>query len=159
VKAETKIDRVSEDRTESKKVCVHCREVFDRRAALCPRDGTILIPELVQEKDPLIGTVFSDRYKIVSVMGQGSLSVVYLAKHQLIDRMMAVKVLRANLAADQHSLVRFEGEAHAASRLHHPNVVSVHDFGLTEAGQPYLVVDYVQGNNLAEIIKCAGCIE
>jgi len=119
----------------------------------------MLVPERIQEKDPLIGAILGDRYLIDSVLGKGSMGVVYLAKHQLIDRMIAVKVLRSELAADDDSLLRFQSEVRAASRLHHPNVVSVHDCGVTETGQPYLVMDYVQGNNIADIIKCAGCIE
>jgi serine/threonine protein kinase len=98
-----------------------------------------------------VGSRFADRYQILSVVGRGSMGVVYKARHELMGRLVAIKMLRGQLQVDEKSIKRFEREARAASRLDHPNVITVHDFGLTEHRQPYLVMDYVSGVTLYEI--------
>ena len=138
----------------TRRVCLACNREFTGIVTACPHDGTVLIP-LTQ--DQLIGTKLADRYEILSVIGHGGMGVVYKAKHELMDRVVAIKMLQAQLISDSMSVKRFQQEAKAASRLKHPNVITLYDFGVSATtGQPYLVMDYLQGVSLAEIIKREG---
>lgn len=105
------------------------------------------------DEELIVGSKFAERYQILSVVGRGSMGVVYKARHELMGRLVAIKMLRGKLQLDEKSIKRFEREARAASRLDHPNVIAVHDFGLTESRQPYLVMDYSSGVTLYEIQK------
>ena len=107
-------------------------------------------------EDLFIGCRFADRYHIIELVGKGSMGVVYKARHELMGRFVAIKMLRGQLQQDERSVKRFEREARAASRLDHPNVIIVHDFGLTEHRQPYLVMDFASGVTLYQIEKREG---
>jgi serine/threonine protein kinase len=102
------------------------------------------------EEDLEVGSRFADRFTILGVVGRGSMGIVYQARHELMGRTVAIKMLRGQLASDERSMRRFEREARAASRMDHPNLISVHDFGLSENRQPYLVMDFAQGCTLYE---------
>lgn len=107
------------------------------------------------ENDPLIGTLLEDRYRILSVVGRGGMGVVYRAKQEYMDRIVAVKMLQPQLVKDAITVKRFEQEAKSASRLMHPNIITLHDYGFV--GEiPYLVMDFVQGTSLSELIKSGG---
>ena len=110
----------------------------------------------VAEQDPLIGKVIGAKYQILSFLGRGGMSVVYMAKQHPINRIVALKMLLAHLSKNEGSVKRFLQEATAAGQLTHPNVVSVFDFGLTEDGQPYLVMDLVKGDSLSQIVASRG---
>ena len=80
--------------------------------------------------DPLLGMVIEGRYKIQSVIGQGSAGTVYRAVQELIGREVAVKVLHDYLVSDDEFIKRFKQEAKASSRLNHPNIITIYDFGV-----------------------------
>lgn len=107
-------------------------------------------------RDTLVGTKLADRYQIISVIGHGGMGVVYKARHELMDRIVAIKMLKPQLIMDAQSAQRFQQEAKAASRLSHANVITLFDFGMTATGQPYLVMDYLPGTSLADLIKQEG---
>lgn len=135
------------------KVCNQCQRTFEAVFKCCPYDGAELA-EFV--RDPLIGTIFADRYEIISRIGKGGMSVVYKARHIFLNRMVAIKVLKAQLASDVSNARRFRQEAEAASAIRHPNVITVFDFGLSTAGEPYLVMDFLEGQNLNHVIETEG---
>ncbi|HEY9871187.1 MAG TPA: serine/threonine-protein kinase [Candidatus Obscuribacterales bacterium] len=105
-----------------------------------------------------MGRTFADRYQIVALIGEGGFGVVYKARHTLIGRTVAIKVLHER-AADDASLRRFRLEAQAAAGLTHPNIVAVYDFGAEDASQLYLIMDYVEGTSLAELLYAEGHLE
>ncbi|MBS1990842.1 MAG: protein kinase [Cyanobacteria bacterium SZAS LIN-3] len=106
---------------------------------------------MVNEKpDPLLGQNFGEHYQILSVLGRGGMSVVYKAKHKLMDRIVAIKVLHGDV--DQTGTERFKHEAQTASALNHPNIVSVYEFGFID-GHAFLVMDCLEGENLNEILQ------
>jgi len=142
--------------TTSKKACLACGQEFATEAAVCPNDGTALVA-LCQED--LIGTTLADRYEILDIIGEGGMGAVYKARHLLMDRLVAIKMLHPHMVADQSNLKRFQREAKAASCLQHPNVIAVYDFGLTDKGQPYLVMDYLQGISLEDLLEKDGRVE
>ncbi len=146
--------------SEAVKFCMVCHQNFTGRMQSCPKDGTVLIStKPATQKDPFIGTILADKYEILSSCGKGGMGLVYKARQQLIDRIVAIKMLKADLADDKQNVARFQLEAKAASRLQHPNVITVHDFGVVEdTGQPYLVMDFMEGDSLADIIKKEGRI-
>lgn len=133
--------------------CVLCHREFDDTLAKCPFDGANLIAEI---HDPLLGTRLAEHYKIISVIGHGGMGVVYKAKHDSMDRFVAIKMLQAQHVRDGNAIRRFRQEAKAASRLSHPNVITIHDFGMSPNGQPYIVMDYIEGIGLDAIIKKDG---
>ncbi len=96
------------------------------------------------------------RYEFIAPIGQGGMSVVYKARHVLIGNLVAIKLLQGKLAHDQNSFKRFQLEAQAVSRLDHPNLIKIRDFGLLDGGYPFLVMDYVEGQTLAEVLKEQG---
>ncbi len=110
------------------------------------------------EKDPLVGTRLSDRYDILSVIGRGGMGVVYKGRHETMDRMVAIKMLHAHLVSDTEAIKRFHREAKAVSRVKHPHTVALYDFGITATGQPYIVMDFIDGYSLKRVIKEEGAL-
>lgn len=100
----------------------------------------------------LIGRVLAGRYEIIEEIGSGGMAVVYKAKCQLLNRFVAVKVLRPDLQNDEEFVRRFNVEAQAAASLTHPNIVSIYDVG-NEDGLHYIVMEYIEGKTLKEYIE------
>ena len=100
--------------------------------------------------DPLIGRTIGGRYRLIQRLGTGGMSSVYLARHVLIDRLMAIKTLRRDLATDPVQRDRFVREARAVNRINHENIVEISDFRETEDGLLYLVMEYLRGTALAQ---------
>lgn len=109
--------------------------------------------------DFLPGKVFEERYEIVSLIGSGGMGAVYKARQISVDRFVALKVLHPDLVADPISKKRFEHEAKAASTLMHPNLIVVHDFGFSKKGQPFIVMDYLEGPTLHDLIEKEGPLD
>ncbi len=129
--------------------CPECLAVFRSAFTFCPADGATLI-QCVEE--PLLGATIADRYVLQELIGEGAMGLVYRADHVRLPRPFAIKVLFGDLASDARMRLRFAQEASAACRLNHPNVVTVVDFGKSERGLLYLVMDYVDGETLSELI-------
>ncbi|CAN5620072.1 hypothetical protein BH10CYA1_BH10CYA1_57310 [soil metagenome] len=141
---------------EKRKKCPACSREFTGTLVVCKHDGTLLIPI---KEDLMIGTTLADKYRIESEIGRGGMSIVYKGRHELMDRMVAIKMLQAQLVNDQTSIKRFKQEAKAASCLTHTNVITVYDCDVSPGGQPYLVMDYLIGESLADIIKRENHVE
>ena len=101
------------------------------------------------------GQKISDRYQIIKAIGEGGMANVYLAYDTILDRDVAVKVLRGDLANDEKFVRRFQREALSASSLTHPNIVEVYDVG-EDHGMYYIVMEYVEGRHLKDLIKKRG---
>src|SRR6201999_1392207 len=93
------------------------------------RGGAGEVPPTIIATDPMIGRVLDGKYEIVSALGAGAMGAVYLARRVLIGDDVAVKVLHTKFAGDDTFVERFRREARAAAQLHHPNVVTIHDYG------------------------------
>ena len=127
--------------------CSRCNAIYRSDFPRCPIDGAAIDE---REDDPLIGATLGEHYVIEALVGEGAMGRVYRAHHaRLARRAFAVKVLIGDLASTLAMRLRFTQEAEAASGLDHPNVVRVTDFGRTEAGLLFIVMDYVEGATLA----------
>lgn len=135
------------------KLCLVCNFQFGDETDLCPKDLSKLVPV---GKDPLIGMLIQDRYRIESLVAKGSMGVIYKASQEAIGRPVAVKVMHGYLVNDEESMKRYQKEAKAASRLNHPNITTVYDFGVLASGQPYIVMDLLEGKALADILQQRG---
>ena len=105
----------------------------------------------IEEK--YIGTVINERYKIIKKIGVGGMGNVYLAEHEILRKKVAVKILHFEQSKRKDTLERFKREAIAASNMGQVNIVDVTDFGYTEEGNAYFVMEYIDGSSLAEIIR------
>lgn len=101
------------------------------------------------------GSKINDRYQIIKTLGEGGMANVYLAHDTILDRNVAVKVLRGDLANDEKFVRRFQREALSASSLSHPNIVEMYDVG-EDDGQYYIVMEYVNGKTLKQVLKQRG---
>jgi len=101
------------------------------------------------------GQKISDRYQIIKSIGEGGMANVYLAYDTILDRNVAIKVLRGDLANDEKFVRRFQREALAASSLSNPNIVEVYDVG-EDNGEYYIVMEYIEGKHLKQLIKKRG---
>jgi serine/threonine-protein kinase len=104
------------------------------------------------DPDPLIGTLLADRYRIFSLLGEGGMGRVYSGEHALMRKRVAVKVLHRELTQMPEVVARFEREAMAAANIDHPNIAAATDFGKLPNGSVFLVLEYVQGRGLRELI-------
>ncbi|MFN2593786.1 MAG: Stk1 family PASTA domain-containing Ser/Thr kinase [Actinomycetota bacterium] len=107
----------------------------------------------------LVGETFSNRYRLISRVAGGGMGEVYRGHDLLLDRAVAVKVLQPSLAVDPELVARFKAEARAAARLTHPNVVAVYDWGAEDEQTYYMVMEYVPGTDLRDLLVMRGCIE
>jgi eukaryotic-like serine/threonine-protein kinase len=100
----------------------------------------------------MIGTLLLNRYELLEKIGEGGMGIVYKAKCHLLNRFVAVKILKAELSGDEDFVARFKREATSAASLSHPNIVNVHDVG-EENHINFIVMEYVNGQTLKQIIK------
>lgn len=106
----------------------------------------------------MIGTVLSERYRLEAKLGSGGMSTVYLARDEVLDRPVAVKLMHQEMTEHQEQLERFNQEARAVAKLSNPNIVAVIDAG-EDGGRPYIVFEYVQGETLKQRISRVGALE
>ncbi len=139
------------------KVCPTCKAEFSSGEVFCPNDATRLstpsqmAPAPVAE-DPLIGTTLNGRYSILRRIGEGGMGIVYEAEHVLIEKRVALKVLRDDFSSRQDVVERFRQEAKSASRIGHENIVDISDFGETPSKQSYFVMEMLSGEDLANVL-------
>lgn len=134
------------------KICPNCRVRLSEDYTRCPYDGNEL------KEDAMIGSVFADRYEILALLGSGTSGAVYKARHRYMHKLVAIKIMHIELISDISLLKRFRQEAAAASSLNHKNIVNVIDFGLSPEGQSFMIMDYLGGNSLDELIAKEGCL-
>jgi serine/threonine protein kinase len=134
------------------KACPKCGTEYPDSTTLCPSDGVAL----EKTDDALLGQILAGKYRIDERLSEGGMGTVYRGTHVLMDKIVAVKVLRPSLAADEKIVARFSREARAASRISHPHALSVTDFGESEDGVVFLVMEYLSGSTLKDIIRESG---
>ncbi len=103
------------------------------------------------------GHMINERYQVIKMIGEGGMANVYLAHDTILDRDVAVKVLRGDLADDEKFVRRFQREAIAASSLSHPNIVEMYDVG-EDDGKYFIVMEYIEGQTLKSLIKKRGAL-
>lgn len=138
----------------TKKICTQCGTEFGPEQKFCPNDGSPLRVESTD--DPFIGQVIADRYHITALIGEGGMGRVYLAEHVRMGRKSALKVMSPALATTADAITRFNREASNASRINHPNVAAIYDFGETPDGLLYLAMEFVEGETLHALINRGG---
>ena len=129
--------------------CPKCDSRFRGDIATCPVDGT----ELVAPDDPFVGTVIAGRYLVEELLGAGGMGSVYRARHQFIGRDVALKFLDQSFTKNERLRKRFLGEARAANQINHEHIIDITDFGETEDGIVYLVMEYLEGHSLEDAIE------
>jgi len=112
----------------------------------------------VELVDPLIGRVLAERYRMLRKVGVGGMGSIYEAEHVALGRHVAVKILHAQYASDAEVVKRFRNEGRAASRIGHPNIVECLDFGRTAEGAPFLVMEFLEGRSLADVMVEEGAL-
>jgi len=100
--------------------------------------------------DPMLGKVVAGRYRLEARLGEGGMGVVYRARHVLIDRVVALKLIRPDLRGETHLRAWMLREARAANRVDHAHIIDIHDIGETEEGELYLVMEYLVGTALSQ---------
>jgi tRNA A-37 threonylcarbamoyl transferase component Bud32 len=146
-------------------LCATCRRGFEE-AGFCPFDGSPLTPATAadeavdlhrgprdSEYDKLVGQTLDGRYHLERKIGEGAMGVVFSARHAVIERPLAIKVLKREAMHDTATVRRFVQEAQAASRIGHPNIVDVTDFGTTPDGMTYSVMELVPGQTLGTALR------
>ena len=134
------------------KKCPRCGVEYPDATTLCPADGEALEKDV----DSLVGTTLAGKYRIDARLNEGGMGTVYRGTHVLMEKTVAVKVLRPSLAADEKIVARFSREARAASRISHPNALSVTDFGEDDSGHVFLVMEFLSGKTLKQVIREEG---
>src|SRR5712692_8297778 len=135
--------------------CPRCGRQFSNDVLVCPGDLTPLQADATLADvptDPLIGRTFEGKYRLDETLGAGGMGTVYRATHLLIDRPVALKVLSQRFVGDQTAQQRFRREARAAGRMQHPNAVTVTDFGATDDGYLYIVMELLEGRTLRDLL-------
>jgi serine/threonine-protein kinase len=136
-------------------VCPRCSAPCGETHSFCFACGGALEHDKERE-DPLLGRTLPGGYRVTHVVGIGGMGRVYCAEQVALGRTVAVKVVHPHLADDELAAARFLNEARTASRLSHPNSVAIFDFGRTEQGQPYIVMEYLRGRDLARVAHDEG---
>ena len=132
------------------KTCPSCGARYGAAQKFCPADGSVLRAD--DPQGDLVDAVIADRYHVSRRLGEGGMGVVYEAEHLRMGRTCAIKVLSRSLTRDADAIARFNREAANASRISHPNVCLVYDFGETGDGLIYLAMEYLDGGTLTEAL-------
>ncbi len=139
------------------KICPTCGAEYPANERFCPRDGTALRTQGASGAD-LVGSIIAERYHVIRKLGAGGMGTVYLAEHVKMGRKSAVKVMNPGMGQDADAISRFNREASNASRINHPNVAGIYDFGETPDGLIYLAMEYVEGESLTSVVAALGAL-
>jgi len=172
---EDALDRLLTELRGKHPFCPQCEMFLDTQAMFCAECGLPLsLPEAagahpyyethyqaslptvrLVNPDPLIGRVIEGKYELTALLGKGGMSVVYRARRVRIGDDVAVKILMGKFVKDDAALARFRREARAAAMLHHPNVITIHDFGETDDEQTpaFIVMEFVKGTPLRDLLS------
>ncbi len=132
-------------------ICWKCGETYDHTLEECPDDGSRLIPLNPDDlDDPMIGSLFDGRFRIVRKLGEGGMGSVYAARQIDFERTVALKVLKADYLRDENIRKRFMYEARTISNLRHPNALRLYDFGQAPPNSFYMVMELLEGESLAD---------
>jgi len=139
--------------------CPRCGSRYEHER-FCPEDGvpTEPLPAAGPPQDALIGTVVDGRYRVEQQIGEGGMGVVYRATHVSLNKALALKVLRGEMAKDAEVVQRFIQEAQAATSIGHENIIDISDFGRLPDGTVYFVMEFLNGQPLNDMIKRGGSI-
>ncbi|MCC6979196.1 MAG: protein kinase [Candidatus Melainabacteria bacterium] len=137
------------------KICPKCGMERLPTTTICPADGTVLKNFSADPGSPL--SSLSQNYEFLSELGRGGMAVVYKARNLKSQEIVAIKKLLAATLTET-AMLRFQQEAKAITSLRHPNIISVHEFGVADDGEPYMVMEYVEGSNLGELIREKGSL-
>ncbi len=123
--------------------------------------GTILdsASPFPTEADPIVGQLITGRYRVRGRIGEGGMGTVYLAIHEAIEKKVALKVLNREYSANREVVDRFKQEAVSASRIKHPNVIDVFDFGQLDDGSCFIAMELLEGQDLGELLSTRGFVE
>jgi serine/threonine-protein kinase len=138
------------------KVCPVCSTEYGDDVRFCKNDGAALRGSA--GGTDLVGQIVAERYHIVKKLGEGGMGQVYLAEHVKMGRRSAIKVVNPSMVHDPDTIARFNREAANASRITHPHVCAVYDFGETADGLVYLVMEFVDGEPLSHILEREGAL-
>jgi eukaryotic-like serine/threonine-protein kinase len=106
-----------------------------------------------------IGSIIGDRYELISEIGSGGMGSVFKARHLALPKFFAIKILKSELSSDADFRARFEQEARTSSLLSHPHLVSIYNYGTTKYGEAFLVMDFIEGKSLADLLYSVKRIE
>jgi len=141
------------------KACPTCQARYPADFKVCPRDAAPLVDAADDGTDPLLGATLGDAYQVVRMVGEGGMGRVYEARHtRLGNKRFAVKMLHAEYARQPDVVARFQREAEAASGIAHPNVLDVYDVHHTEDGRPYMVGEFLEGEEFGDFLERVGKI-
>ena len=133
--------------------CPRCGRCDEAGGAACANDGAEM------QVVPSVPLVVDGKYRIEQLLGRGGMGAVYRARDERLDRLVAVKVVRAELLGDPEARRRFRREAQIVARLQHPSIVSVFDYGTFAGGGAYLVMELVRGEDLRRVLQREGRLE
>jgi eukaryotic-like serine/threonine-protein kinase len=133
--------------------CPSCGWCDEPGTALCTADGSTMVPV------PSVPRIVDNKYRIEQLLGRGGMGAVYRARDIRLDRLVALKVVRAELLGDPEARQRFRLEAQIVARLQHPSIVAVFDYGTFVDGGAYLVMELVRGEDLRRVLQREGRIE
>jgi len=149
-------DQAESGSSAASKLCPVCGASYDADVVFCPRDGSALATPSLTD---LLGQVIAGRYRVIEQLGQGAMGRVYLAEHIKMGRRCAIKVMSPELVSDADAIGRFNREATNASRIQHPNVAAVYDFGESADGLVFLAMEFVPGEALSRICEREGALD
>ena len=138
------------------KICPVCSTEYADDVKFCPNDGQTL--RSAAPASDLVGQVVADRYHVVKKLGEGGMGQVYLAEHVKMGRRSAIKVMNPAMVHDPDAVARFNREASNASRISHPNVCAIYDFGETPDGLIFLAMEFIEGEPLTDLLEREGAL-
>jgi GAF domain-containing protein len=133
--------------------CPRCGRCEEAGVSQCPLDGTAMRPV------PSVPRTVDNKYRIEQLLGRGGMGAVYRARDMRLDRLVALKVVRAELLGDPEARRRFRREAQIVARLQHPSIVAVYDYGTFPDGGAYLIMELVKGEDLRHVLQREGRLD
>ncbi len=134
------------------KICPKCKGVCRDAAMVCSGCGHEVTSTNLVDGDNLVGLRLADKYELAEYLGEGAMGWVYKGTHMTLENSVAVKIMKPQVRPDENRAARFKREAKAASRLNHPHIISVIDFGETPSGLLYIVTEFLRGVPLTELL-------